>query len=151
MRILSLTILFVLVSLARPSNGYRILGLFPYNGASHFVMFERLMKGLAERGHQVDIVGHHPSKKPIDNYNDIIDLRTLGSMRLQNNITYDSAKQYFHQKAVFGYAFATMFGNNFCEFMGHPKFTDLVINPPNDPPYDLVIAEVGKVDYLNNA
>jgi len=31
-------------------------------------MQEELMKGLAKRGHQVDVVTHFPQKNPIPNY-----------------------------------------------------------------------------------
>lgn len=40
-----------------------ILGVFPLPGKSHFVMFERLMKRLAEKGHNVDVATHFPSKE----------------------------------------------------------------------------------------
>jgi glucuronosyltransferase len=53
------------------SEAARILGVFHFNGRSHFIMFEALLKGLAERGHQVYVVGHLPQKKPIPNYTDI--------------------------------------------------------------------------------
>lgn len=46
-------------------DGYRILGIFPLNGRSHMMMFEQLMKGLAKRGHQVDVVSTFPQKKTI--------------------------------------------------------------------------------------
>jgi glucuronosyltransferase len=49
----------------------RILALFNFNGRSHFLMFEALLKELAARGHQVFVVGHFPQKKPIPNYIDI--------------------------------------------------------------------------------
>ncbi|RZC34702.1 hypothetical protein BDFB_009159, partial [Asbolus verrucosus] len=41
-----------------------ILGIFPVPSTSHFVMFERLFKSLAEKGHNVDIATHFPSKQP---------------------------------------------------------------------------------------
>lgn len=42
-----------------------ILGIMPLNGRSHFQMAEALFRGLAENGHNVDVVGHFPLKKPI--------------------------------------------------------------------------------------
>ncbi|KAJ9575712.1 hypothetical protein L9F63_007420 [Diploptera punctata] len=53
------------------SEGAKILGLFNLNGRSHFVMFQSLLKGLAQKGHEVYVVGHFPQKKPIANYTDI--------------------------------------------------------------------------------
>ncbi|CAB0034905.1 unnamed protein product [Trichogramma brassicae] len=55
-------------------DAYRILGVFPFAGKSHNIIFESLMKGLAKRGHQVDVVTHFPLVEPLKNYNDIINL-----------------------------------------------------------------------------
>lgn len=49
----------------------KILGLFPYPGKSHYVMFEVLMKGLADRGHEVFVYSHFPQKKPIPHFTDV--------------------------------------------------------------------------------
>lgn len=46
-------------------DNHKILGLFPLNSKSHFVMFERLMKALAEKGHEVDVLSHFPLKNTI--------------------------------------------------------------------------------------
>ncbi|CAB0035783.1 unnamed protein product [Trichogramma brassicae] len=50
------------------ANGLRILGIFPLKMKSHFAMNEQLMKGLAAKGHQVDVYSHFPLDKPIENY-----------------------------------------------------------------------------------
>jgi glucuronosyltransferase len=65
-----LTAVVVSVSIGN-SEAARILGVFNFNGKSHFVMFEALFKGLAARGHQVYVVGHLPQKKAVPNYTDI--------------------------------------------------------------------------------
>ncbi|XP_061380260.1 UDP-glucosyltransferase 2-like isoform X2 [Danaus plexippus] len=52
-------------------EGGRILGLFPHTGKSHQMVFEPLLKKLAERGHQVTVVSFFPLKKPIANYTDV--------------------------------------------------------------------------------
>lgn len=49
-------------------ESYNILAIFPQQSKSHFVMFERLLKELAKRGHEVDVVGHFPQKKPLPRY-----------------------------------------------------------------------------------
>lgn len=49
-------------------ENYKILAIFPQQSRSHFVMYERLLKELAERGHEVDVVSHFPQKKPIPRY-----------------------------------------------------------------------------------
>lgn len=63
MKALLIGLLFV--SFLQICQNYRILGLFPIQGKSHIIMFERLMKELAERGHEVDVLSHFPQKKPI--------------------------------------------------------------------------------------
>lgn len=49
----------------------KILAVFPFPAKSHFIMLEALAKGLAERGHQVTVVGHFPQKSPVPNYRDV--------------------------------------------------------------------------------
>ncbi|XP_052742083.1 UDP-glucosyltransferase 2-like [Bicyclus anynana] len=48
-----------------------ILGIFPYQGKSHFIAHEALLKDLARRGHNVTVVSYFPQKIPIENYHDI--------------------------------------------------------------------------------
>lgn len=68
-----------------------ILAIFSLPSKSHFVMFERVLKGLAQRGHQVDVYSHFPLKKPMENYNDI---SLVGSQPiLVNNLTLDQVKR----------------------------------------------------------
>lgn len=52
-------------------EAYKILGLFPHPGKSHFDVFRPLLKELAGRGHQVTVVSHFPLEKPVENYTDI--------------------------------------------------------------------------------
>lgn len=96
------------------------------------------MKGLAKRGHQVDVVSHFPLKKPVKNYNDIINLE--GSMEsLVNNYTIEFVSQI---KGDVVNLLALSYGNRLCHIMGLEKFQNLIQNPPTDPPYDVVITEV---------
>lgn len=45
--------------------------ILPFPGRSHYISFARFFKGLAEKGHNVTVVGHYPLKEPIPNYRDI--------------------------------------------------------------------------------
>jgi len=100
-------------------------------------MQEELMKGLAKRGHQVDVVTHFPQKKPIPNYTDI---SLAGSMPpIMNNMTATKIK------AVSVVSMGSLFytaGMEVCQLMDHPKIQELIKNPPQNPPYDIVITEV---------
>ncbi|KAF2881515.1 hypothetical protein ILUMI_24649 [Ignelater luminosus] len=63
----SLILLIILPCL----NGYKILGVFPHPGKSHFDFFEPLMKELAHKGHEVTVISHFPQKIPLKGYTDI--------------------------------------------------------------------------------
>lgn len=52
-------------------DGYKILGLFPHPGKSHFDVFRPLLKELALKGHEVTVISHFPLEKPIKGYIDI--------------------------------------------------------------------------------
>ncbi|XP_043268662.1 UDP-glucosyltransferase 2-like [Venturia canescens] len=121
----------------RESYGARILGLFPLQGKSHFVMCETLMRALAARGHQVDVVSHFPLKNPPPNYRDISLAGTLPNV--VNNVTYEESQRFGSGtlKTLFEVG-----GTNVCNLLATPKLRDLIENPPTDPPYDLVINEM---------
>lgn len=51
--------------------GYRILGIFPHVGKSHSYAFEPLMRGLAEKGHEVTVISHFPLENPPPTFKDI--------------------------------------------------------------------------------
>lgn len=60
-----------LICLVNLINGARILGIFPMPAHSHFSVGFRLLKELADRGHQVTMVSPYPQKTPIKNYKDV--------------------------------------------------------------------------------
>lgn len=121
-------------------NAYRILGVFPFNGKSHNIVFESVMKTLAKRGHQVDVITHFPRKKAVENYNDVLSFE--GTMEnVVNNYTIDYVSRVGDQLVEF---VAGAYGNRLCHFMGLEKFQNFIKNPPGDPPYDLVITEVSR-------
>lgn len=133
------SVLFGLTAMSPEScEGYRILGMFPLHAKSHHMMFDALMKGLARKGHQVDVVSPFPQKKPYPNLTDIIVL-PLYMPRFVNNMTYDSFRSMGHDMVHF---VATETGTRVCEGLGHPEMQKLIQNPPKDPPYDLVLTEI---------
>lgn len=62
--LLLLTILFYVKSA-------RILGIFHMPSKSHHILGSKLLKSLAERGHEVTMVSPYPFKEKINNYTDI--------------------------------------------------------------------------------
>ncbi|EFN60313.1 UDP-glucuronosyltransferase 2B15 [Camponotus floridanus] len=119
-------------------HGYRLLGLFPFHGKSHFVMFEQLMKGLARKGHQIDVISTFPLKKPYPNYTDIVKLTPPHVF--VNNVSYEFMQVLLSANPV--YSIATMAGNDICKHLENPAIQELARNPPKDPPYDAVLMEV---------
>lgn len=64
-------LIFVLLISFSTINSYRILGLFPHPGISHFHFFQPIMQSLAEGGHEVTVVSHFPDTNPPENYKDV--------------------------------------------------------------------------------
>lgn len=135
MKVLSVVLICTILSAC---HGYRILGVFPFSGKSHFMMFEHLMKSLARKGHQVDVISTFPLKKPYPNYNDMIVLPVL--RQFKNNLTYNEIDTLFRDSVI--YAVASLAGNLVCEHLNNPQIQELIRNPPMDPPYDVIIMEV---------
>lgn len=53
------------------TNGSRILGVFPTQCKSHWMIGHSVMKSLAKAGHSVTIISPFPLKTPIENYHDV--------------------------------------------------------------------------------
>lgn len=119
-------------------EGYRILCLFPFNGASHFRMFDALCKGLARRGHRIDMISHFPTEGSITNYTDIVDLSGTWKS-VVNGFSIEEGKSL--QRTI-TYSKATEFGGDLCRLMARERMQKFIKNPPKDPPYDLIITEV---------
>lgn len=73
-RIMNYLILIFVISLCgigEHATGYKILGLFPHPGVSHFNAFQPILKGLADAGHEITVISHFPEKNPPANYKDM--------------------------------------------------------------------------------
>lgn len=131
---------FLLIYFTIPilTDSSRILGIFPLHAKSHNNMFKAIMKGLAKRGHKVDIITHFELKDPPNNYQTIINL----------NGTKDSLMNAFPMSFIssiknnMAYRYATIVGNELCELLSHEKMQKFIKHPPNK--YDLIITEVSK-------
>ncbi|XP_020710323.2 UDP-glucosyltransferase 2-like [Athalia rosae] len=129
------TLLSVLCQIFEEIEGARILGIFPLEIPDHFVMYQEVLKGLADRGHKVDVVSPYGLKRSHENYTTLINLAGKSSA-MKNNLTGLSVKN------VGGDYSPDTYGNKICELLDLPDFQSLVKTPPKDPPYDLVIAEL---------
>lgn len=61
-RVWSSVLFALLAAVIVPSQGARILGLFPHHGESHFVFFEPILRALDDAGHEVHIISHFELK-----------------------------------------------------------------------------------------
>jgi glucuronosyltransferase len=72
------------------STGAKILGIFPFQGKSHFIMASALLQELAKRGHDVTVISHYPQTEKIANYTDVYVKTTLMDvMKGQGEMLYE--------------------------------------------------------------
>ncbi|XP_057336616.1 UDP-glucosyltransferase 2-like isoform X5 [Microplitis mediator] len=119
--------------------GYRILGIFPLNARSHMMFHEQVSKGLARRGHQVDVISTFPQKKPHANYTDLPIPAAL--QQFVNNMTHEFFKQELEENNIVQFISENA-GNLICEKGFENSNIRNIINNPPDPPYDLVMVEI---------
>lgn len=118
------------------SDALKILGIFPPPVKSHFVVGEVLLKVLADRGHQVDVVNHFPQKKKYPNYTDISLVGALpGTL---NNITISDTKNFSSLSFA---RLVQVSGADSCDLLSsHHELQVLLKKPKNS--YDVVIVGV---------
>lgn len=68
----------IFVSFGAGVESSKILGICPAPAHSHFTLCFRLMKELADKGHEVSFVNSNPQKTPIKNLKDISVKETAG-------------------------------------------------------------------------
>lgn len=63
---------FLLCLFVHAGESSKILGVFPSPGYSQFILGERLMTELANRGHEVTVISPFQPKNPVKNYKTIL-------------------------------------------------------------------------------
>lgn len=58
----------LLVLVVSSTDAARILGILPYGSRSHNAVFQKLMDGLHDRGHELTVVSYFPPKSETPNY-----------------------------------------------------------------------------------
>lgn len=131
--------LIIVVSILISANGFKILGIFPYGGKSHFHVYEPLLLALAEKGHEVTVISHFPQEKPVPQYKDIsvknksvilnfIDVRTLPSRFLN---FYQTLRR------------LNLLAQKTCQSLHHPNFQKFVHSSEK---FDVAIIEFFSTD-----
>lgn len=138
MSVLKIVILcsIVLCLQSELSDSLKILAVFPYRGRSHFVMFSTLMKELAVKNHQVDVVSMFPLEKPMHNYRDI-DIRADRGQMHFNNMNYTGAMQIrsFSMREIM-----QIIGTDLCDSLSHPNMQKVLSTQKGV--YDVIIVQV---------
>ncbi|XP_012154576.2 UDP-glucosyltransferase 2 isoform X1 [Megachile rotundata] len=135
MKLCSIVLFCAILSIC---HGYRILCLFPFNGKSHFIMFEQLMKALARKGHQVDAVSPFPLKKPYPNYRDALTVPV--SRQFMNNMTFAEVNEMINSSPA--YAVGSILSDEVCRYLGNEQMQQFLKNARKNPTYDVVIMEI---------
>ncbi|KAG7207218.1 hypothetical protein KM043_008895 [Ampulex compressa] len=131
------TILVIWTLCAFLSDAYRILSIFPYNGRSHHIMFDAILKALVRKGHRVDVMSYYPLKTPLQNYTDIFNFTIEHHAGF---LEYPKRFKEYDDDTMTRFI-TTVLGNEVCELLGVPEIQKIIRNPPNDPPYDVVLAQ----------
>uniref|UniRef100_A0A182PJ67 UDP-glucuronosyltransferase n=1 Tax=Anopheles epiroticus TaxID=199890 RepID=A0A182PJ67_9DIPT len=140
-----ISILLLVLTIAPSVHGYRILGLFPHPGISHFKVFHPIMRGLANDGHHVTVLSYFADPDPIPNYRD---LRFKGQDILTNTFSlqdftgrtfFDNFKE-FHELVVWGM--------DSCKAALDSSAIDEILKAHQDAPFDLVVMEFFATDCM---
>ncbi|CAG9768050.1 unnamed protein product [Ceutorhynchus assimilis] len=129
-------IFLVLFSILHQCLASNILAVFIFPGISHFMMFQPLLKELANRGHNVDVVSHFPSTTPIERYTDI-SIRGLTQI-VTNNLTFSAAKDCQGQRMI--KMLAREGGSDLCDTILKSPILQKLKNSTKN--YDLVITQL---------
>ncbi|CAH1105628.1 unnamed protein product [Psylliodes chrysocephalus] len=123
----------IFVSFGADVESSKILGICPAPAHSHFTLCFRLMKELADKGHEVSFVNSNPQKTPIKNLKDISVKETAGPIsKLMGSFTNFGKLSYIQQ---------LLYINNFGKaqteiILQHKNIQDLM---KSDEHFDLVI------------
>lgn len=66
-----LPVILILLLCVTINESYKILGIFHTHSKSHYIAGGALMKGLAEKGHDVTVISPFPQEKPLKNFRDV--------------------------------------------------------------------------------
>ncbi|KAK5643190.1 hypothetical protein RI129_007035 [Pyrocoelia pectoralis] len=130
-----LLLLLVFLGAGAGADCYKILGLFGHPGYSHYSTFKPILSGLSERGHNLTVLGHFPTKS--DNYR-YIPLKHL-AREPRHYFGFDTnLKRSWYEKYIAAYSIFEL-AKIPCETaLSLKEYQDLL---RGDESYDLIIAE----------
>lgn len=127
------TISILLCVILHKVSALNILGIFPYQGKSHFFVFKVYLQELARRGHNLTVISHFPEANTPDNYHDI-------SLAGTTKIIEDDMPFHRSYLTILGVAFfLTNSGKENCEvLLGNQEVRNLIESKQK---YDVVVVE----------
>ncbi|KAL0878883.1 hypothetical protein ABMA27_003893 [Loxostege sticticalis] len=132
-----LTYTLWLLALVYASNAIKILGIFPYDRKSHFIVFKVLLQELARRGHDVTVISHFPQDDPPKNYHDIsLFIPQENSKRRQRSST-SLERSYWN--VLQGGIFLTTSGKENCKVLVGNREVQNLVNGTEK--YDVALVE----------
>uniref|UniRef100_A0A182JNW2 UDP-glucuronosyltransferase n=1 Tax=Anopheles christyi TaxID=43041 RepID=A0A182JNW2_9DIPT len=144
-----ITVLLIVLTLASSVHGYRILGLFPHPGLSHFKVFHPIMRGLANDGHHVTVVSYFPDANPVPNYQD---LRFEGQKILTNAFSLEVWRTDFTGRTFFDnfneFHELVVWGMDSCKAALNSSAIDEIFKAHQTVPFDLVVIEFFATDCM---
>ncbi|KAM7362331.1 uncharacterized protein ACRADG_013090 [Cochliomyia hominivorax] len=137
--IFSCLILFFLLG---EINAAKILSIFGYPGPSQYIMGLALLKGLAERGHEVTSISTFPQKTPIKNFRDVpvMENSKLFEPVMTYAVSQDNRKSFFDE--LFEYAEIGL--EMSVNVLENPKFKEIM----KSEKFDLIIVEAFNSEVL---
>ncbi|XP_053696923.1 UDP-glycosyltransferase UGT5-like [Sabethes cyaneus] len=125
---------------------YRILGLFPHPGLSHFKVFQPIMRELAQAGHQVSVASYFPNlDDPHPNYTDYT---FEGQKILTNSFSLEQFSQRsFWDNFVEFYELAE-WGHQSCSAALQSAALDAILERHRREPFDLIVTEYFSTDCM---
>lgn len=117
------------------SSGYKILGVFPHAGKSHFFVYEPILKELVRRGHEITVISHFAQDKVLINFTDL-SLAGAGEIRLNNlpvsKIVHNPLRNLFIHRTL------AERGLQNCEALNFPHIQNFIKSKPS---FDVILHE----------
>ncbi|XP_012257815.2 UDP-glycosyltransferase UGT5-like [Athalia rosae] len=120
---------------------FKILGVFPHPGKSHYDVFAPLIEELARRGHDLTVLSHFPSKEKLPNYKDI---SLVGETGIYLNVVELSMLNHGPFHAIYELAMLKTMAVAGCASILEKPDVKKLIN--SDEKFDLVIVEAFNTD-----
>ncbi|XP_055637869.1 UDP-glycosyltransferase UGT5-like [Toxorhynchites rutilus septentrionalis] len=142
---LKAAVLFWIASI-QLGSAHRILGLFPHPGLSHFKVFQPIMRGLADAGHQVVAVSYFPNRD--ETHPNYTEYAFEGQNILTNSFSVEAfSRRTFLDNFVEFYELAQWGFGSCAAALDSPVIDRLLQLHANDP-FDLLVTEFFATDCL---